>query len=47
LADYWNNDTCVKLGHYNAKALQQSFSLVNVLDVSHEVVKIIKSLADT
>jgi hypothetical protein len=39
--------TCIKLGHDNAKTLQKTFSFVNILDVPHDAVKVIKCLAET
>ena|SRR5215469_17166305 len=47
LADYWEDDACIKLGHDNTKTLQKPFPFVNILDVPHDAVKIINSLAET
>jgi hypothetical protein len=47
LADYLEDDTCIKLSHHNAKTLQKPFSFVNILDISDDAVKIVNSLAET
>jgi len=47
LADDWKNDFRIEFGHHNAQTFQQPLSFVDILDSSHDGVKIIQPIAET